>query len=43
MQKKLMKVNASDNVAVALVNLSAGDLISFEGEACVIRVVIKKR
>ena len=28
-----MKVNASDNVAVALVNLSAGDLISFEGEA----------
>ena len=33
MQKKLMKVNASDNVAVALVNLSAGDLISFEGGA----------
>ncbi len=27
-----MKVNASDNVAVALVNLSAGEVISFEGE-----------
>lgn len=27
-----MKVNASDNVAVALVNLQAGEVISFEGE-----------
>lgn len=27
-----MKVNASDNVAVALVNLTAGEVISFEGE-----------
>lgn len=27
-----MKVNASDNVAVALVNLTAGDVISFEGQ-----------
>ena len=33
MLKKLIKVNASDNVAVALVNLKAGDVISFEGEA----------
>ncbi|CAH8282685.1 altronate hydrolase [Mariniflexile fucanivorans] len=32
MQKKIMKVNASDNVAVALVNLTAGDVISFEGQ-----------
>lgn len=32
MQKKIMKVNASDNVAVALVNLKAGELISFEGK-----------
>ncbi|ULC59038.1 altronate dehydratase family protein [Flaviramulus sp. BrNp1-15] len=32
MQKKIIKVNASDNVAVALVNLKAGDIISFEGE-----------
>ena len=32
MQKKLIKVNPSDNVAVALVNLKAGDIISFEGE-----------
>jgi altronate hydrolase len=32
MQKKIMKVNASDNVAVALVNLKAGDVISFENQ-----------
>ncbi|HMQ44374.1 MAG TPA: SAF domain-containing protein, partial [Mariniflexile sp.] len=31
MLKKLIKVNASDNVAVALVNLKAGDVVSFEG------------
>tara|TARA_R110002049_G_scaffold993_2_gene7099 strand:+ start:39948 stop:41555 length:1608 start_codon:yes stop_codon:yes gene_type:complete len=33
MQKKIIKVHASDNVAVALVNLKEGDVISFEGEA----------
>lgn len=33
MQKKLIKVNATDNVAVALVNLTAGDTINFEGES----------
>jgi altronate hydrolase len=33
MLKKLIKVNSSDNVAVALVNLKAGDIVSFEGEA----------
>ncbi|MFI0430307.1 UxaA family hydrolase [Mariniflexile sp. HMF6888] len=32
MQKKIMKVNASDNVAVALANLKAGEVISFEGQ-----------
>lgn len=32
MQKKLIKVNPTDNVAVALVNLSAGELVVFEGE-----------
>lgn len=32
MQKKLIKVNPSDNVAVALVNLSASETIAFEGE-----------
>ncbi|SFZ92737.1 altronate hydrolase [Flaviramulus basaltis] len=33
MQNKLIKVNTSDNVAVALVNLKAEDVVSFEGEA----------
>ncbi|GGD05865.1 UxaA family hydrolase [Hyunsoonleella pacifica] len=32
MQNKLIKVNASDNVAVALIDLNAGALVSFEGE-----------
>ncbi|MCH4551743.1 UxaA family hydrolase [Aestuariibaculum lutulentum] len=32
MQKKIIKVNAPDNVAVALVDLKAGDVVSFEGE-----------
>jgi altronate hydrolase len=32
MQKKLIKVHASDNVAVALVNLKAGDVVPFEGQ-----------
>lgn len=32
MQKKIIKVNSSDNVAVALVNLNVGEVISFEGE-----------
>src|SRR5690606_3237443 len=31
MLKKILKVNPSDNVAVALVNLNAGDVVSFEG------------
>lgn len=32
MQKKLIKVHPSDNVAVALVNLTAGDVVLFEDE-----------
>lgn len=32
MLKKLIKVNPSDNVAVALVNINSGEVISFEGE-----------
>ena len=32
MQHKLIKVHPSDNVAVALINLTAGDKINFEGE-----------
>ena len=32
MQKKLIKVNPTDNVAVALLGISAGENISFEGE-----------
>jgi altronate hydrolase len=32
MQKKLIKVNPTDNVAVALVGISAGEHVSFEGE-----------
>lgn len=32
MQKKILKVHPSDNVAVALVNLNAGDVVSSEGQ-----------
>lgn len=32
MQKKLIKVHPSDNVAVALVNIATGELVDFEGE-----------
>ena len=32
MQKKLIKVNPTDNVAVALVNLAAAEEIYFEGK-----------
>lgn len=33
MQKKLIKVNPSDNVAVALINVTKGDVISFENQS----------
>lgn len=36
MQKKLIKVDPTDNVAVALVNLVAGETISYEGEDVVV-------
>jgi altronate hydrolase len=36
MQKKLIKVHPTDNVAVALVNLVAGETIQFEGETITI-------
>ena len=32
MKNKIIKVNSTDNVAVALMNLTAGDVIAFEGE-----------
>ena len=32
MQNKIIKVNSSDNITVALVNLNAGEVVSFEGE-----------
>ena len=43
MQKKLIKVNPSDNVAVALVNLVAGEVINFEGEEITIESVVKMK
>jgi altronate hydrolase len=36
MQKKLIKVDPTDNVAVALVNLVAGETIPYEGEEVVV-------
>lgn len=43
MQKKLIKVNPSDNVAVALVNLAAGEVINFEGEDITIESDVKMK
>ena len=43
MQKKLIKVNPSDNVAVALVNLVAGEVIYFEGEDITIESDVKMK
>jgi altronate hydrolase len=43
MQKKLIKVNPSDNVAVALVNLTAGEVINFEGEDITIESDVKMK
>ncbi|PWB24379.1 UxaA family hydrolase [Flavobacterium sp. HTF] len=42
-QKKLIKVNPTDNVAVALVNLSAGEVINFEGEDITIESDVKMK
>jgi altronate hydrolase len=43
MQKKLIKVHPSDNVAVALVNLTAGEMVDFEGEAIAILSDVKAK
>ena len=43
MQKKLIKVNPSDNVAVALVNLVAGEVINFEGQDITIESDVKMK
>ena len=32
MQNKIIKVNSADNVAVALINLKAGEIVNFEGK-----------
>ncbi|MFH6998660.1 UxaA family hydrolase [Flavobacterium sp. FlaQc-57] len=42
-QKKLIKVHPTDNVAVALVNLSAGEVIHFEGEDITIESDVKMK
>jgi len=43
MQKKLIKVNPSDNVAVALVNLAAGEVINFEGQDITVESDVKMK
>nr|WP_315142041.1 altronate dehydratase family protein [uncultured Flavobacterium sp.] len=43
MQKKLIKVNPTDNVAVALVNLSAGEVLSFENETITVESDVKMK
>ena len=43
MQHKVLKVNPSDNVIVALRNLEAGENISFEGENYVLPNAIKAK
>lgn len=43
MQKKLIKVHPSDNVAVALVNLSVNDVIDFEGQSITIESYTKAK
>ena len=42
-QKQLIKVNPTDNVAVALVNLVAGESIQFEGETITIESDVKMK
>ncbi|WP_199866259.1 UxaA family hydrolase [Flavobacterium sp. Root186] len=42
-QKKLIKVHPTDNVAVALVNLTAGEVIDFEGESVAIETDVKMK
>jgi len=42
-QKKLIKVHPTDNVAVALVNLSGGEVIDFEGSAVTVESDVKMK
>ncbi|WP_264530429.1 UxaA family hydrolase [Flavobacterium sp. N502540] len=42
-QKKLIKVHPTDNVAVALVNLSAGEVIDFEGSVVTVESDVKMK
>lgn len=42
-QKKLIKVHPTDNVAVALVNLTAGEVIDFEGESVTVESDVKMK
>ncbi|TPG38502.1 UxaA family hydrolase [Flavobacterium pectinovorum] len=42
-QKQLIKVNPTDNVAVALVNLTAGEVINFESENITIETDVKMK
>lgn len=42
-QKKLIKVHPTDNVAVALVNLTAGEVIDFEGQSVTIESDVKMK
>ncbi|MFB9076021.1 UxaA family hydrolase [Flavobacterium procerum] len=42
-QKKLIKVHPTDNVAVALVNLTAGEVIDFEGESITVESDVKMK
>lgn len=43
MQKKLIKVHPSDNVAVALINLNAGEILSFENQEITIISEVKAK
>lgn len=43
MQRKLLKVNPTDNVAVALINLDAGDVVTLEGEEITILSFTKSK
>lgn len=43
MQKKLIKIHPSDNVAVALINLQSGEIITFENQEIVILSDVKAK
>lgn len=43
MQKKLIKVHPSDNVAVALINIAKGDVISFENQTIEATTAVKAK